>query len=138
MTYLRVEIASAINHLSYFFFNVFPCSLRSELINLRLPHTLFTHKMEEGKQIFLFFQLLVVFTTCNILVITWWKKDKIKRKCSFCTCKRGYSCQKLVYYSRSSNSRCLASNFPSLVIWHSSEFWQWVYTLNSYFYGRVY
>lgn len=126
--YLRVQILSAINKLSYFF-------LASMFSEIRIswsqtpPPTPFTHKMGEDKHIFLFFQLPVVFPTWNILVIKWCKADKIKRrKCSFCTCKKAYSCQKLVYYSRSSNSRCLASNFPHLVIWHSSEFWQWIYT----------
>lgn len=57
--------------------------------------------------------------------------DNVKR-CSFCTCKR-LQLSRAAYYSWSSYSRCLASHFSRLVIWHSLQIQQWMYTLKCCF-----
>lgn len=122
LMYWRAQISTAMNQLSCFFLASLFFKIRTGWSQISPPpHPPFTHEMGKDKQIFLFFQLSVVFSTWNILVIKWCKADKTKsRKCSFFAPakkkKNCCSCQKLVYYSRNSNSRCLVSNFSPLVI----------------------
>lgn len=118
--HLTVQILSANSQLNYFFLASMFSKIRISQTHTP-PHTPFAHNMGEDKQIFLFFQLPVLFPTWNIPVIKWCKADKIeRRKCSFLHLQKRLQLSELVYYSRSSNSRCLTSNFSNLVIWHSS------------------